>query len=93
VEAAATGPAVTVVVNTGSALVRQSFLERLVVHATRKAAVVLDDGCPVAGATLRGGGRTAHTNAQGRASLKGFRRGAHVRVTASGYLGTSFRVL
>jgi hypothetical protein len=53
---------------------------------------IRDDVAPVKGATLRGGGKVAHTNAQGLASLKGFKRHALVKVTKAGYVGTSFRV-
>jgi hypothetical protein len=53
---------------------------------------IRDDTAGVKGATLRGGGRIAKTNAKGRASLKGFKRHARVRVTKPGYVGTSFRV-
>jgi hypothetical protein len=53
---------------------------------------VRDDTTPVKGATVRGGGKVAHTNAKGLASLKGFKRHALVRVTKAGYVGTAFRV-
>jgi len=46
----------------------------------------------VKGATIRGGGKVAHTNAKGIASLKGFKRHVRVNVTKAGYGGTSFRV-
>ena len=53
---------------------------------------VRDDIKPVKGATLRGGGKVAHTNAKGVASLAGFKHHALVRVTRAGYVATSFRV-
>ena len=55
-------------------------------------AQVRDDTAPVKGATIRGAGKVAHTNAKGVASLKGFRRHARVKVTKAGYVATSFRV-
>src|SRR5439155_21485018 len=67
----------------------------LAVHASRtpKPTVkVRDDIAPVKGATVRGGGKVAHTNGQGRASLAGFKRHALVKVSKPGYVGTSFRV-
>jgi hypothetical protein len=53
---------------------------------------VRDDTKPVKGATVRGGGKVAHTNAKGLASLKGFKRHTLVKVTKAGYVGTAFRV-
>jgi hypothetical protein len=79
----------------GNALWRTQLIPGLAAHASRKpkpTVKIRDDVAPVKGATLRGGGRVAHTNAQGRASLKGFKRHARVRVTKAGYVGTSFRV-
>jgi hypothetical protein len=79
----------------GNALWRTELLPGLAVQAARTpqpAVRVRDDTAPVKGATLKGGGRVAHTNAKGRASLKGFKRHARVRVTKPGYVGTSFRV-
>jgi hypothetical protein len=67
----------------------------LAAHASRKpkpTVKVRDDAAPVKGATLHGGGKVAHTNAKGLASLVGFRRRARVTVTKAGYVGTSFRV-
>jgi hypothetical protein len=82
---------VDVVANTGSNLQEQRLLPGLTVVASAVAARVLDDGFPVAGATLRSGGRTVRTNAAGRADVSGFRRQALVAVTASGYAPTAFR--
>jgi hypothetical protein len=67
----------------------------LAAHASLKpkpTVKVRDDIAPVKGATIRGGGKVAHTNAKGLASLKGFKRHALVKVTKAGYVGTSFRV-
>ena len=90
-EAAAQGNAINVFLNTGSEISAQAMLAGLTVKATKKTATVLDDSCPVAGATLRGGGHVAHTNAKGNASLKTFRRRTLIRVTAPDYAATSFR--
>jgi hypothetical protein len=77
-------------VNTGSAIVHQTFLPALTVKATKTAATVLDDGFGVQ-AMLKGGGHTVHTNAAGKASLALFKRHTHITVSAAGYLNTSFR--
>jgi hypothetical protein len=61
-------------------------------HRPKPTVKVLDDIAPVKGATVRGGGKIAHTNAKGIASLTGFKRRALVKVTKAGYVGTSFRV-
>jgi hypothetical protein len=53
---------------------------------------VRDDIAPVKGATIRGGGKVAHTNTKGLASLNGFKRHALIKVTKAGFVGTSFRV-
>jgi hypothetical protein len=79
----------------GNAIWRTKLLPGLAAKATRKPKAtvkVRDDTAPVKGATVRGGGKVAHTNAKGVASLKGFKRHARVRVTKAGYVGTSFRV-
>jgi len=55
-------------------------------------ALVVDDGFGVPGATVRGGGRTLHTAANGRASLAGLKKGTFMRVTHAGYVGTGFRI-
>ena len=78
-------------VNTGSAIVHQSFLPGLTVHATKTAATVLDDGVGVAGATLKGGGHTVKTNASGKAPLAAFNRRTAIAVSAAGYANTAFR--
>lgn len=98
-EAAAFGGRVEPVLNLGTtggnALWRTTLLPGLAAKAARKpkpTVKVRDDIAPVAGATLRGGGKVAHTNARGVAALQGFKRHARVRVTKGGYIGTSFRV-
>jgi hypothetical protein len=54
--------------------------------------IVVDDGFGVPGATVRGGGRTLHTDANGRVSLKGLRKGLFMQASHAGYVGTGFRV-
>ena len=79
----------------GNTLWRQQLIPGLAAHASKKpkpTVKVRDDVVPVKGATVRGGGKVAHTNAKGLASLKGFKRHALVRVTKAGYVATSFRV-
>jgi hypothetical protein len=60
-----------------SGLWEQRLLPGLTVIVSKRTVRVLDDGAPVAGAKVAGGGRVARTNARGVASLKGFpsRRG------------------
>lgn len=77
--------------NDGHEISHQLLLPRLSIAATTKTATVLDDGFGVK-ATLKGGGRTVHTNAAGQASLAGFKRHARVTVTAPGYAAASFKV-
>jgi len=79
----------------GNTLWRTQLIPGLAANTSRKPKPVVkirDDVAPVKGATLRGGGKIAHTNAKGLASLKGFKRHALVKVTKAGYFGTSFRV-
>jgi hypothetical protein len=83
---------VDAVINTGSNLQDQRLLPGLTVKVSKTAARVLDDGFPVAGATLKGGGMTLKTNAAGRVSLAGVRRHAVMAVSAPGYAPASFRV-
>ncbi len=83
---------VDAVVNTGSNLQLQRLLPGLTVVGSRSSARVLDDGFPVVGATLKGGGKTLHSNGQGRASLVGLRPHAALSVSASGYTPAGFRV-
>jgi hypothetical protein len=79
----------------GNTLWQTSLMPGLAARASPKpkpTVRVRDDIAPVKGATVRGGGKVAHTNAKGIASLKGFKRHALVGVTKAGYVGTSFRV-
>jgi len=81
--------------SSGNALWRNELIPGLAAHASRKpkpTVKVRDDIAPVKGATLRGVGKVAHTNAKGKASLKGFERHARVTVTKPGYVATYFRV-
>ena len=82
---------VDAVVNTGANLQDQRLLPGLTVKATKTAARVLDDGFPVAGATVKGGGRTLKTNAAGTVSLAGVKRRTPMAVSAAGYTPTGFR--
>lgn len=81
-----------VVLNTGTALMAQSFQPGLSVRVTKKGkahyAQALDDGFGVAGATFRVGGRTIKANASGKAKVPSGRGTA----SASGYVSASFRV-
>jgi len=79
----------------GNTLWQTSLIPGLAAHASLKptpTVKVRDDIAPVKAATVSGGGKVAHTNAKGIASLKGFKRHAVVKVTKAGYVGTSFRV-
>jgi hypothetical protein len=79
----------------GNTLWRAELIPGLAAHASRKpkpTVKVRDDVAPVKGATLRSGGKVAHTNAKGLASLLGFKRHARVTVTKAGYVATAFRV-
>ena len=98
-EAAALGGRAVPVVNLGggggNALWQTSLVPGLAAKAVRRpkpAVKVRDDTAPVKGATIRGGGKVAHTNAKGVASLKGFERHARVRVTKAGFVGAALRV-
>src|SRR5207253_9344432 len=82
---------VDVVANTGSNLQSQHLLPGLSASASGGFARVTDDGFPVKGATLKGGGKTLHTNASGRASLAGVKRHTRLTVSAAGYTATSFK--
>jgi len=82
---------VDAVINTGSNLQDQRLLPGLTVKATKGSARVLDDGFPVAGATVKGGGKTLKTNAAGSVSLAGVKPHAPMAVSAPGYTPTGFR--
>jgi hypothetical protein len=81
-----------VVLNTGTALMAQSFQPGLSVRVTKKGkahyAQALDDGFGVAGARFRISGRTIKANASGKAKVPSGRGTA----SASGYVSASFRV-
>ena len=83
---------VDAVINTGSNLQHQRLLPGLTVKATRAAARVLDDGFAVAGATVKGGGKTLKTSAAGTVSLAGVKRHTLMAVSAPGYTPTGFRM-
>lgn len=88
-------PVVNLSGSPGNTLWQTSLIPGLAAHASQKpkpTVKVRDDIAPVKGATVRGGGKVAHTNAKGVASLKGFKRHALVKVTKAGFVGTSFRV-
>jgi len=99
VEAVSAGGSVDAYLNlggvSGSGLWRTRLLPGMhvsVVRGRHPHAIVTDDLVPVAGAVLRGGERSVRTNTRGRASLKGFRHHAVVRVRHGGYAPTTFRV-
>jgi hypothetical protein len=81
-----------VVLDTGTALMAQSFQPGLSVRVTKKGkahyAQALDDGFGVAGARFRISGRTIKANASGKAKVPSGRGTA----SASGYVSASFRV-
>jgi hypothetical protein len=83
---------VDAVIKTGANLQDQRLLPGLTVKVTKTAARVLDDGFPVAGATVKGGGQTLKTNGAGTVSLAGVKRHARMAVAVAGYAPTSFRV-
>jgi hypothetical protein len=82
---------VDVVANTGSNLQSDRLLPGLTVTASGGFARVSDDGFPVPGATLKGGGKTLKTNSAGRAKLAGIKLHTRLAVSAVGYTATSFR--
>jgi hypothetical protein len=87
--AAAPDGSVTALVNNGSALVEQRLLPGLTVQAVAHGVRVLDDGFPVAGAVVHGGGKTATTGASGTANLGTIASHTAVSVTAKGYTAAS----
>lgn len=91
-EAFARPGSVEALLGTGSSLWEAKLLPGLSVGRFRGTAIVSDDGVRLKGATLKGGGRTLHTNAAGKVSLGKLKRGTLVRVTMPGYTPTSFRV-
>jgi hypothetical protein len=77
--------------NNGHEISRQTFLPGLSVSSSGTKAVVRDDGFGVK-ATIKGGGRTFHTNAAGVAVLKGLKRGTRLVAAAPGYAPASSRL-
>lgn len=77
-------------INDGHEISHQVLLPGLAVTATKTAATVLDDGFGVK-ATLKGGGHTVTTSAEGEAKLVVFKRGTRITVTAAGYAPASFK--
>jgi hypothetical protein len=80
---------VDAIVNTGSMLQSQRLLPGLTVQASTQGVRVLDDGFPVAGATVRAAGKTVKTGANGRAALGNLPPHSAVSVTAPGYAPAS----
>ena len=88
-------PVVNVSGSPGNTLWQTSLIPGLAAHASLKpkpTVKVRDDVAPVKGAAIRVGGKIAHTDAKGVASLKGFKRHSRATVTKAGYVGASFRV-
>jgi len=82
---------VDVFVNTGAAIQHQTFLPALTIRSTHATVTLLDDGFPVKGAKVKGGGHTVKTNAAGKAQLAIFAKHAHLTVSAAGYALASFK--
>jgi hypothetical protein len=80
---------VDAILNTGSALQSQRLLPGLTVVATATTVRVLDDGFPVAGATIRAAGKTVKTDAAGKATLGSLSRHTSLSVQAAGYAPAS----
>jgi len=80
---------VDAIVNNGSALVQQRLLPGLTVQPVAHGVRVLDDGFPVAGAVVHGGGKTVTTGASGAANLGTVASHTAVAVTAAGYTPAS----
>lgn len=87
--AAAPDGSITAIANNGSALVEQRLLPGLTVQPVAHGVRVLDDGFPVAGAVVHGGGKTAKTGASGAASLGAVASNTAVSVTTGGYTPAS----
>jgi hypothetical protein len=87
--AAAPDGSVTAIVNNGSALLSQRLLPGLTVQSTAHGVRVLDDGFPVPGATVHGGGKTVKTGASGNADLGNVPAHTGVSVSAAGYAPAS----
>jgi hypothetical protein len=82
---AAPDGSVTAIVNDGSSLLSERLLPGLTVQPAPHGVRVLDDGFPVPGATVHGGGKTAKTDASGHANLGTAPSHTQVSVSAAGY--------
>jgi hypothetical protein len=80
---------VDVIVNTGSSLQVQRLLPGLTVQGVTHGVRVLDDGFPVAGATVHAAGKSVKTNGSGTAALGNVPAHTAVAVTAAGYAPAS----
>lgn len=80
---------VDAIVNTGSSLQTQNLLPGLTVQSVAHGVRVLDDGFPVAGAAVHGGGKSAQTNASGVADLGTVPAHTAVSVMAANYAPAS----
>jgi hypothetical protein len=87
--AAAPDGSVQAIVNNGSALESQRLLPGLTVVPMSHGVRVLDDGFPVSGAIVHGGGKTVKTNGAGKATLGAAPPHTSVAVTAAGYAPAS----
>jgi len=81
----------SVFVNLGKAISSDQLLPGLTVAPLRKIVHVYDDGVPVAGATVKGGGRTFTTDANGKATLARVKPKSLMQVTMPGYAPASFK--
>jgi hypothetical protein len=82
---------VDAILNTGSALRSQQLLPGLTVVATATGVRVLDDGFPVAGATIVAAGKSVKTGAAGTASLGKVAPHTPISVHAAGYTPATAR--
>ena len=87
--AAESSGSVQAVVNDGSALKTQTLLPGLTVQVSGPVVSVLDDGFPVAGASVRGDGVTVKTDAAGRATFASLAPHTPIAVNATGYAPAS----
>jgi len=87
--AASPDGSVTAIVNNGSSLVSQRLLPGLTVQPVGYGVRVLDDGFPVPGAVVHGGGKSVTTGGSGTADLGNVPSHTAVSVTAGGYTPAS----
>jgi hypothetical protein len=78
-------------VNTGSNLQEQKLLPGLTVIPSAGAVRVLDDGFPVAGATVRAAGKSVTTNGTGTANVGALPEHTALAVSAAGYAPATVR--